>query len=77
MQGENRMNDKIKSDERTVDIVRGLLSGTALDENEPKENEEQPSGRGVFKGDGIDGRTKGFKATVARINTKAKLSKKK
>ncbi len=71
------MNDKLKSDERMVDVVRGLLSGTALDENEPKDNEEKISGRGVFKGDGIDGRTKGFKATVARINTKAKLAKKK
>ena len=73
------MNDKLKSDERMVDMVRGLLSGTALDEDEPKEKEkeQQPSGRGVFKGDGIDGRTKGFKATVARINSKAKTAKKK
>ncbi len=72
------MNDKLKSDERMVDVVRGLLSGTALDENEPKEKEEQqPSGRGVFKGDGVDGRTKGFRATVARINAKAKIAKKK
>ena len=56
------MNDKLKSDERMVDVVRGLLSGTALDENEPKEKEEQqPSGRPLFKDDGVHGRTKGFK----------------
>ena len=67
------MLDKLKSDEKLVDVVRGILSGTALDEKEP--NEEKPSGRGIFKGDGVDGRTKNFKATVARINSRANIGR--
>ena len=42
------MLDKLESDERLVDVVRGILSGTALDEKEPEE--KKPSGRGIFKG---------------------------
>lgn len=67
------MLDKLESDERLVDVVRGILSGTALDEKEPEE--KKPSGRGIFKGDGIDGRTRNFKATVARINSRANVGR--
>ena len=69
------MLDKLKSDEKLVDVVRGILSGTALDEKEPDKEKPSGRGRGIFKGDGVDGRTKNFKATVARINSRANIGR--